>query len=284
MLRVRLYFRKTQFGKHLENPLHSSAYSKLLGVWFPGKGPYPPNHEETSQDVSVTKCRYCGWYSRFDHLNFNWPARSTGPHDWCHRCGRVASELDLGKVQSKPFTPLQSDLYLGEKIIPFQLKAHDPREFCEFKQAWEKDQWIYDQAQMEEDLFLHRFGDRPTLQMILASIPVCKEIPKAGFVRPVPLAGERISAAETEALLLEEHNHKALLCLLYNFGQVAIPRDSKCTYGVPGATVRGEVRASFDKETRKGVSEVLLRQPFMCHHCRSKFLMVYYPAKYENSN
>lgn len=221
-------------------------------VFASGNGPFSPDHEAASQDEALTKCRKCGWYSRFPHQNFQQPASPTGSHDWCHRCGRVASEKDFGKSQSKPYIALPTDFYLGEKSIPFTLKAHDPRKFKEFKAAWEeeKDNWAYNEVEMEEELFRHRFGERPTLTMILASLPIREVIPETGFVRHLPSAGHRNAASETEALLVKEHNHKALLRLLFQLGTVGTEK----YYGI---AARGDIKATFDKETRSGVSETL---------------------------
>ncbi|CAB9523044.1 regulator of chromatin subfamily A member 3-like 1 [Seminavis robusta] len=224
-----------------------------------GIGPWAPEHEVAGKDKTLTKCRHCGWYTRFSHMNFATPALPTGCHDWCHKCGRVASEKDLNKsAVGFAYSPKATDVSLGEKVIPFRLHAHDPLEMNAFKLSWEqnKNSWTYDEADMEEELFLHRFGARPTVDMILASLPIVREVPKDGVVKPTGNKSKLCSAVETEAILLEKANHKSLLEVLYNcFGTVATnPKDGDAR----ARLVSGEILAEFDKSTRKGVLRMRL--------------------------
>jgi hypothetical protein len=98
----------------------------------------------------------------------------------------VASEKDFGKLQAKKYAPKPGDLFLGEKIIPFRLLAHDPRNMEAYQEKWSTHsgtdpKWTFSEAEMEQDLFEHRFGKYPLLEMILVSIPVLAKdkIPKA---------------------------------------------------------------------------------------------------------
>lgn len=164
-----------------------------------GDGPFEPGHPNASKDPDLTECRMCGWYNRFSHRNFAKlrnqntvnsrlyipELHPTGCSDWCHSCGRVASQNDFGKLQSKPYIPNTNDVFLGQKIIPFRLIAHDPRKLKEFQEKWATHEgsdpkWTFSKAEMEHDLFEHRFGKYPLLEMIIASIPVVTEdnIPK----------------------------------------------------------------------------------------------------------
>jgi hypothetical protein len=210
-----------------------------------GDGPFAPDDQVARHDSALTKCRHCGWFSRLGGSLLQ--PRPTGCHDWCHKCGRIASVTDLGKANKGiRYTSTATDLALGEKVIPFRLRAHDPRKFDAYKQSWEENNWTYSEADMEEELFLHRFGDRPTLNMILASLPILKNIPKTGFVNPTGRHVNIIaSAVETEAMILDKHSHKALLETLHEFGTFDEGRLSP---------VSGNITAKFDKVARSGVS------------------------------
>jgi hypothetical protein len=185
-------------------------------------------------------------------MNFSLPLKPTGCHDWCHKCGRIVSLTDLGKAnKGVRFAPTATDVPLGEKVIPFRLQAHDPRKFDAYKESWEQNNWTYNEADMEEELFLHRFGDRPTLDMLLDSLPILKDIPETGVVKPTDLTYNTASAVETEAMILDKHSHKALLEVLQGFS----------SFGKGRSTVRdihdgalGDMTAKFDKVTRSGVS------------------------------
>eukprot|EP00557_Chaetoceros_sp_GSL56_P014231 CAMPEP_0176484956 /NCGR_PEP_ID=MMETSP0200_2-20121128/4783_1 /TAXON_ID=947934 /ORGANISM="Chaetoceros sp., Strain GSL56" /LENGTH=414 /DNA_ID=CAMNT_0017881569 /DNA_START=147 /DNA_END=1388 /DNA_ORIENTATION=+ len=151
-----------------------------------GGGPFSPDDEVAKTDRDLTKCRKCGWYNLFSHLNYtrSLHAYHTGssyptcPLDWCHACGRVASERDFEKCQSEPYEPVEGDVLFGSREIAFKVKAHDPRKFEKFSKFWKdhegSPEWEYDEAEMEYDFFRHRIGKRPTLSMILMSIPVTK--------------------------------------------------------------------------------------------------------------
>jgi hypothetical protein len=128
-----------------------------------GAGPFPPNHAVAAQDKNLTKCRKCGWYNRFFHRNFRHhkELHPVGFLDWCHKCGRVASEKDFDKAQSKPYKRVDGDVFLGERVIEFRIVAHDPRKMDRFKNNWSSSsgpEWTYNEAELREDVFRHRFG------------------------------------------------------------------------------------------------------------------------------
>jgi hypothetical protein len=160
-------------------------------------GPFPPGDAVAAQDPNLTKCRKCGYFNRFFHRNFTKYRRlhPTGFLDWCHCCGVVSHENDFAKVQATNiFTEQGGDVCLGTKQISFSIFAHDPRVMSRYKDQWKKHEheWVYDEAEMQHDLFRHRFGERPTLDMILESIPILEhhEIPKDGCTYAQPPAIE----------------------------------------------------------------------------------------------
>ena len=266
-------------------------------------GPFAPDDQVASRDSSLTKCRKCNWYNRFDHKNFaclqqdvkqaqfsNKPdLHPTGFLDWCHSCGRVASEKDFGKVQAKPYVRRPGDVFLGEKVLPFRVVAHDPRKMDKFKDKWSTNEgsdpkWNYSAAEMEEDVFCHRFGKYPSIEMILASIPVVshEKIPETGSFHMktkqhgwysdsdsydsendyyglfgsyngnkdyygVGFESNMVSADETNAIILEKRNDRALLEELRNFESIGFENLSGI---VPLA---GEIVANWDRDARSGV-------------------------------
>jgi hypothetical protein len=178
------------------------------------------------------------------------------PLDWCHACGRVASENDFEKDQSSPYKPVEGDVLLGSKEIPFKVKAHDPRKFEKFSKYWKENEgsadWEYDEAEMEYDFFRHRIGKRPTISMILLSIPVTKSdsIPDSGAFEQRVFCLTEPSVNETEALLLDNQDDLKLLRELWPFV-------SDCfSLGL-------DITASWNKSERKGVSGCLHKICFM---------------------
>ena len=250
-----------------------------------GKGPYEPDNELAASAPDLTKCRKCGWYNRFLHRNFarllsvkksvmttEPPLHPVGFLDWCHSCGRVASEKDFGKVQAQAYTRKRGDIFLGEKTIPFSIVAHDPRNFAKYKQRWKDHEgsgpeWTFSESEMEEDVFRHRLGQYPSLQIILASIPVLPKdkLPKEGslymktdgtrygftesYYDVEPPANRRVSADETEAIIVDDR-HRVLLEELFNFGSVGRRKDAAET---PVAILDGDIVASWNASERRGV-------------------------------
>lgn len=154
----------------LQSQLNRTDGASAMPSFASGPGPFSPIHLYAQDDPMLTQCRRCEWYCRFDHRNFRSPSNPTGSGDLCHQCGRVASDNDFGKRQSQAYTPTPTDFFFGEKTIPFQIDAHDPRQMDEYQQNWANCGWEYKEADMEEDVFNHRFGEHPTLNSILECI------------------------------------------------------------------------------------------------------------------
>lgn len=206
----------------------------------------------------LTQCRKCLYFNKFDHLNYtkvipgnnfvgeNKKAYPTGPQDYCHACGRVASERDFGKTQLTPYQPKVGDVVLGEKTIHFTIKAHDPRKCRDTGKYWKrnegKPEWVYDEVEMEEDFFRHQIGKMPTIESVLQAVPVLNEVPEyKGDVRKGRQYGTSKSPAITEAnaLLLEKKSDLHLLHELYLL-------DASNFIGL-------RTCAEWNKELRKGV-------------------------------
>jgi len=278
--------------------LGSSALT-TAAKYATGKGPFKPDDAEAAKSDRLTQCRRCKWRSSFQHRNFTRKtsvyrpgagrANSTkqvphphkvGEEDWCHACGRIASTKDLGKEQSGVYRPLGTDTCLGTKTIPFTIKSHDPRKLDAFKNRWAEHEdkspgWTYDAAEMEYDTFRHRIGDRPTLNMILASIPIVAEdeIPETGKVSN-PLHNhsydsrqEHNAANECEAVILESRNDRALFVELDRFNDAMERKNDDYTELVHGrgtnrtCPVKANIQATWDKAERKGTFTVTL---FLC--------------------
>jgi len=217
------------------------------------RGPFKPDDAHARVSAHLTKCRKCTWFNKFDHKNFTTyqPNPRLGIDDWCHACGRIASDKDFGKKQSTPYKGKIGDILLGTKVISFGIKAHDPRNLEEVKRYWKEHEgkshnWVYNASDMEEDCFSHRIGKHPTLQSILASIPVVKpdSIPETGKVRGNRWDNKSApSANEMEALLLDNAQDLDLLRELNAFSDY---RDTQVNYNL---------QAKWDKVKRKGVSD-----------------------------
>jgi hypothetical protein len=218
--------------------------------------------EETNQSVSpylhlLTKCRKCGWYSYTGSMRRD-PASlylaEGSAEEWCQACGRIArDDFIISKNQCEPYNPKATDVFLGSKKIPFSIKAHDPRNMELFKGMWTKyenqgPKWRFSAAEMEEDMFRHRIGAYPTLEMILKSIPVLREdkIPQDG-VRKFG-AGQSAFLEDTDAILMER-NGQIIFQELFPF----------CTIGFPlsrrrNSVIVGDIRAKWHPQERRGVS------------------------------
>ena len=138
-------------------------------------GPFKPDHPDAHLNKNLTKCRHCSWFVRLERYRVKPSSR-----DWCSVCGRVASEKDLEKQQvesaNSTWNEADGSYLLGQKEIPFRINAHDPRLFEKYKPNWEENGsdnsgWQYDDAEREEEVFLHRIGKSPTFSNILNSIP-----------------------------------------------------------------------------------------------------------------
>ncbi len=119
----------------------------------------------------LCKCRKCGWYTKSDSKKKT-----------CYSCERIASDKCFShwNENKKLYQPQPTDVLLGSKTIPFHIKAHDPRKLQTCQAQWAKyegtsPEWIYDEAEMQEDVFRFRLGSRPWLGSILAGIQVMSE-------------------------------------------------------------------------------------------------------------
>jgi hypothetical protein len=220
------------------------------------KGPFAPDDailKEAKPAALLTQCRKCNWHSR---LQKSTPTSAIGSGDWCHKCGVVICEDRFGKQQcSSPYKNGNADILLGERIIPFTIVAHDPRDFDKFKDAWtdtdkSSSALTYDETEMEDDTFRHRLGKRPMLKNVLDCIPIVEKekMPKSGHVSGLPTGSQYGSddaaAEETEGIVLENRYDLQLL-------QVLARTDGFREYGDP---IDGDIVASWDKTSRSGVS------------------------------
>jgi len=226
---------------------------KLISIY--GNGPFAPDHEVIQKDKSLTKCaRNCGWYSRKDDVWTAINSKEPQENDLCRACGRIADDKDLGKEQGVPYKPSvgnpTQDLWLGTKEISFRLRTRDPRKISRYAAKWRENGgqpgWIYDEAAHQEEIFLHRFGSRPTLSRIISSLvrDDDKDGPKNTSIATSP------SGFEKEIVALENPLDKDLLQALQTisrgFGQ------KPCGYFIT-FSMNGEIEATWDRAARKGV-------------------------------
>jgi hypothetical protein len=230
------------------------AYNILNGR----KGPFAPDDailKDKRSLVLLTRCRKCYWYSRVTSTSTS----AIGSGDWCHKCGVVICEDRFGKQQFS-YKKGKDDILLGERIMPFTIVAHNPREFDEFKSYWtdadkSSSERTYDETEMEEDTFRHRLGKRPLLKNVLKCIPIVEKekMPKTGSVHGFPTGfghhGSACAAEDTEGIVLESRNDLHVLQMLAingGFGRIAGWN--------AGDPIDGDIVASWDKTTHSGVS------------------------------
>lgn len=205
-----------------------------------GCGPFAPDNRLAKTSPNLTACRYCGWYSdlrRLDKHSYSPIQRM----QWCLACGRVSTDIKRGVKKAEWYSPVSGDVSLGSKRIHFRLKVHDPRNMEYFKKRWEtNDTWNYDSKKMEEDLFHHQITDRPALKDLLRLIsPLADdEIPLDGCC--VLSSAPRTSAAECDALIVEDKN----ALLLEKLFRVATQTLS----------IKYRISAKWNNQTSQGVS------------------------------
>ena len=163
---------------------------------------------------------------------------------------------DLEKQQASPpiGKQLEESYIFGHKEISFRVKAHDPRLFDAFKKNWEDDyqsrtEWHYDEAEREEEVFLHRIGTSPRLRNIMKMIPHVAE-------GKIPLSSDDIETIGrdlyakrdvTDAILIENSKDVQLISLLGS---------------LDGSSNRwSDITATFDTNSRKGAIRVRLMLP-----------------------
>jgi hypothetical protein len=135
-----------------------------------------------------------------------------------------------------------------------------------YSEKWVQEEWTYDESEMEQELFEHRLGKFPVLEMIVASMPITTEdkIPSDGRHRERDYDGAEVlakaSVSETEAVLIDNHGDSLILKTLFKTsptfgaGNAAEPTDYVCSY------IDGDIKAVWDSNTRKGVSTYFSRQ------------------------
>jgi hypothetical protein len=138
---------------------------------------------------------------------------------------------------------------------------------------------------MQEDVFKHRLGQYPLLEMILQSLPVTssKGIPKRGSFYMqrrtggsasenyygIPPPGKAVvSADETDAVVVDDQNHCRLFEELYNFGSIGCHDLQATTRDI---LLDGDITASWDATNASGVS----------HSVDSEYKVLEFFYKYE---
>ncbi|KAG7344196.1 DNA/RNA helicase, superfamily II, SNF2 family protein [Nitzschia inconspicua] len=204
-------------------------------------GPFPPDTADASQDKALLQCRHCSWFSRRVTHEFHYASSGDWSNDWCSVCGLVALKETLGKRQSVP--PQEKHLkdmyYFGEKEFSFRIHAHDPRLSPKYQKNWEQNDWHYDEADRDEEVFEHRIGKSPHLINFskMISCSSVENIPKV-----VSESSEsRISPDDTDAIIIDDPE-------IVNFLQVLGQWPHECCV----------VSASWDKTLRSGSLKVQL--------------------------
>jgi hypothetical protein len=201
--------------------------------------------------VILFECRKCGWYTRVARRQSDDDEDNAAAGYWCHACGRIAlDECFQDNYSGQLYRPEPNDVYMGSKTIPFRIKVHDPKIMTMFQPLWSKyggtsPQWIYNEAEMEEDMFRHNFGKFPSLRTILANIPVVEEnkIPRDGHHESWKSNGRPAARAEdTDAILLTDRNHIVILQELHSVG-----------FPSSAHSVNGDITAKWNREERCGV-------------------------------
>jgi hypothetical protein len=157
--------------------------------------------------------------------------------------------------------------------MPFRIKVHDPRKTKPFQKQWASSpEWVYDEAEMEEDMFRHRFGTYPSLHNILNTIQVWRdddddETRKDGeeeeedddesFAHGSDDEDENeynaaLSFGYTDVILMEKHDRVVLL-ELQKFDSVGIPGSKQ-----DKVRVAGDITALWNKNERRGVSQAVM--------------------------
>ena len=213
-----------------------------------------PRATQALQDARRNSvCAQCGW------KGYKAPKTHPGTHDWCPDCGRMATTKDHGKPtnippQSLPYTPNPTeDTLLGTRHIPFTIHARDPREMEKYAANWrDHPRWKYSAKEMQQEVFNHRFGARPALHMICASLPIVQDIPKDAPEGDRYGICKDVNRSELDSLQLFSRNHRILLTMLH-----ACAHDS--------CRIHYSLQATWNKESQQGVSFSLVK--FM--GCRS---------------
>jgi len=204
-----------------------------------GPGPFAPDHEAVVKDQSLSKCRHCGWFSRPSDYS------QTLSDDFCHACGRIAHEKNLGNGDGVLYKPKSEDFLLGTKEIAFRLKTHDPRKLSKYLNRWSEKEgqpgWDFDESAHMEDLFQYLVTSSPSLTRILPRIGV--EDPET--TESWDYSGCIILDDPVDLIFLREIKRNSS-----DFGGKPPAWRSSSRW----AFAEGDIRATWDPTTQKGVS------------------------------
>ena len=217
-----------------------------------GRGPFPPT---TTTTTNLTKCQYCGWFSKLTgdvrglsanktHVYSRHSKQAQYIHEpvpllqWCLSCGKVASPTAALGETKKPFVPTEHDISLGVRQMKFELHAHDPRQMKDFMKGWQQNpDWKWDEKSAKTDLFRHRMTEQPALGDLLQLIsPLC-DIPTDGSL--TVRRGTGLSAAECDSLIMPDDQDILLLRKLNDI--------KKCP------AIRYQLEAKWEANKSKGV-------------------------------
>jgi hypothetical protein len=228
-------------------------FEKIYHLQLPGESPYAPETPLAKYSCGLTKCHYCGWFSRLSSDIRD--LRSA----YCHCCGRIAKKEHTHPA-TKEYEKLPGDVLLGIKTIPFTLYTRYPQEMKTFQKYWKQyedstDGWTYKVADMEQDLFDHRFGSTPSIDAVCESIPISSAQPED------VTNGE--SVIELDFVELKDRNHVTIFEYLRKFASRDNARD--------GAPIFFNIRAEWKKpddvhDNGKGVSYGCTNIAVVCSH------------------
>lgn len=232
-----------------------------MGESNPASQTLPPDHVFASTNGNFTKCRKCSWYTRID-IRIAALSNSAVPpscDQWCKKCGRVASDKFMTR-KMEPYKRMPLDVLLGQKEITFTMHAHDPRKMKDYQKSWEEngETWTYNEADMQDDAFRHRFGNFVLPGHILRNVSVLpvEKIPIDGsFESPRSFGYSRdsteVSISETEAVVLDSQEDLVFLRELDLFDSFGLNK-------VLNSPLVGHIQAAWDKASQKGAFTVSL--------------------------
>ena len=219
-----------------------------------GAGPYSPDSVD-AQRSDVDSCRKCGWYSRKDCA-------------YCQKCGRLGWKSSYRIPEQSVAYDKTERVCLGTRTMNFTILSRDVRSMRKYKASWTAGQasadqsndnandagaWVYDECEMEGDVFKHRLGPRPTISSITKLLSCyskdrLKEMAKQNQ--------NQITEEQLDAIFLEDHNDWAILKQLecvYKFGKKPT-LNSKGEEIMDEYDIGGDILATWDEESRSGVS------------------------------
>jgi hypothetical protein len=135
------------------------------------------------------------------------------------------------------------DFFLGVKEVNFKIVAKDPRSMRKYRSNWKKatdssdPAWAFDEASLEEDMFLHQIGKSPLLKSILCFASEWEE--------------DKVREEEEEAIILEKQCDITLFQILEKEG-FSLRHTNPAVGDYRIACV--DIQATWNKERRGGVS------------------------------